>query len=241
MEILLVKRFFSANGFFEAVLDSVKDQTVQVKEIIVIDDECSEKAKQYLNQFDDITVIHLKQNSGPSTARNIGAKQAKTDWIAFLDADDIWHHNKIEQQITFLTQHPQFSACHTGIETFSHNGISNRYNEKPFDLTITDLLKSSHVTPPSLLIKKSVMASANYFDVKMRCSEDHDMSIRLIEQGFKIGFLNQILTKVRRMDHGNISSNGRSLIIGHWQLIKKNYHLFKKSKGAISYLCIKLL
>ena len=102
MEILLVKRFFSANGFFEAVLDSVKDQAVQVKEIIVIDDECSEKAKQYLNQFDDITVIHLKQNSGPSTARNIGAKQAKTDWIAFLDADDIWHHNKIEQQITFF-------------------------------------------------------------------------------------------------------------------------------------------
>ena len=239
MEILLVKRFFSANGFFEAVLDSVKDQTVQVKEIIVIDDECSEKAKQYLNQFDDITVIHLKQNSGPSTARNIGAKQAKTDWIAFLDADDIWHHNKIEQQITFLTQHPQFSACHTGIETFSHNGISNRYNEKPLDLTITDLLKSSHVTPPSLLIKKSVMASANYFDVKMRCSEDHDMSIRLIEQGFKIGFLNQILTKLRRMDHGNISSNGRSLIIGHWQLIKKNYPLFKKSKGAISYFMYK--
>ena len=238
-DISVVIPFYKAYDFFEAALDSVKNQNVNVREIIVVDDECTEKAKQYLNHFNDITVIHLAKNSGPSTARNTGAQKAKTDWIAFLDADDIWHNNKIEQQIAFLTKYPEFSACHTGIETFNNKGIINKYNEKPFDLTIADLLKSSHVTPPSLLIKKSVMASANYFDVKMRCSEDHDLSIRLLEQGFKIGFLNQTLTKVRRMDHGNISSNGRSLIIGHWQLLKKNFHLFKMLKGSVSYFIYK--
>ena len=41
------------------------------------------------------------------------------------------------------------------------------------------------------------------------------------------------------MDHGNISSNGRNLIIGHWQLLKKNYHLFKQEKGSASYFMYK--
>jgi glycosyltransferase involved in cell wall biosynthesis len=237
--ISVVIPFYQAYDYFEIALDSVKNQTVKINEIIVVNDGCGEKAKQYLSKFDGITVIHLEQNAGPSTARNTGIKQAKNDWIAFLDADDIWQPNKIEQQIIFLTKHPEFSCCHTGIETFNETGITNVYNNKPFDLQISDLLKSSHVTPPSLLIKKLAMAEANYFDVKMHCSEDHDLSIRLLELGFKIGFLNQALTKVRRVDHGNISSNGRNLIIGHCQLLKKNYHLFKQEKGSSGYFMYK--
>jgi glycosyltransferase involved in cell wall biosynthesis len=237
--ISVVIPFYEAYDFFEEALDSVKNQTVKVSEIIVINDGCGEKAKEYLNQFEGITVINFEQNSGPSIARNTGAQKAKSDWVAFLDADDIWYDNKIEQQIAFLTKHPEFSCCHTGVETFNSKGIVSVFNDKPFDLKISDLLISSHVTPPSMLIKKSALESANYFDVKMRCSEDHDLSIRLLEQGFKIGFVSQTLTKVRRMDHGNISSNGRSLIIGHWQLLKKNYHLFKKLKGSTSYFIYK--
>lgn len=239
VNISVVIPFYQAYDYFEISLDSVKNQTVKINEIIVVDDGCGEKAKQFLSQFDGITLIHLEQNAGPSTARNTGVQQAKNDWIAFLDADDIWLPNKIEQQINFLTEHPEFSCCHTGIETFNKTGITNVYNDKPFDLRISDLLKSSHVTPPSLLINKSAMVAANYFDVEMHCSEDHDLSIRLLELGFKIGFLNQALTKVRRMDHGNISSNGRNLIIGHWQLLKKNYHLFKQEKGSSAYFMYK--
>lgn len=234
LSISVVIPFYNAEEFFYEALTSIRNQTHSVDEIIVVNDGCGSKATTFLSEFKDIKVITLKKNSGPSVARNTGVKAAQSKWIAFLDADDIWMPTKIESQIDFINTYPQFSVCHTGIETFNKDNIVATYNDKPFDLTVEDLLKSSHVTPPSLLIKKSVLKAVDFFDEKMHCSEDHDLSIRLIEQGYKIGFIPKALTKVRRMNHGNISSNGRKLIIGHYQLLKKNKHLFRKYDGLTS-------
>jgi len=232
IKITVVIPFFNAYDFFEASLNSILEQSHLVNEIIVVNDGCGLKADKYLNQFSDIKVISLTKNQGPSAARNIGVKAASYPWIAFLDADDIWQPNKIEKQINFLIKNPTLSACHTGVSTFDHTGTINTYINKPFDLTIDDLLKSAHVTPPSLLIKKSVLEKVGHFDETMYCAEDHDLSLRIIEQGYKIGFINEALIRVRRMNHGNLSSSGRKLLIGNYQLFKKNYHLFKRKKGA---------
>ncbi len=224
--ISVVIPFFHAEEFFEETLNSVLAQTVPVDEIIVVNDGCGQEAANYLANFPEITVINLPNNQGPSIARNTGIKKAKNELIAFLDADDSWLPNKIELQIQFLEQNPQFSGCHTGVETFNNEGKLNQFTDKPADITIEDLLVSSHITPPSLLIKKSTLAKVNFFDHTMKCSEDHDLSMRILLAGDKIGFLDQVLTRVRRMNHGNISSNGRSTFIGHWQLMKKHRSTF---------------
>jgi len=241
IKITVVIPFFNAYDFFEASLNSILKQSHLVNEIIVVNDGCGLKADKYLNQFSDIKVISLTKNQGPSAARNAGVRAAKFDWIAFLDADDIWLPNKIEKQIDFLIKNPKFSACHTGVSIFDHTGTINTYINKPFDLTIDDLLKSTHVTPPSLLIKKSILEKVGHFDETMYCAEDHDLSLRIIEQGYKIGFINEALIRVRRMNHGNLSSSGRKLLIGNCQLFKKNHHLFKKKKGASSSYIYKTL
>jgi len=230
--ISVIIPFYKAEKYFEEALDSIKNQTVKVNEIIVINDGCGSKTTGFLEKFDGIKIINVDKNGGASSARNIGIKAAKYDWIAFLDADDIWLPDKIEGQLAFLSKHPQFSACHTGISTFNNSGGISEYNSKPFNLTINDLLVSSHVTPPSLLIKKSALTAVNYFDEKMQCSEDYDLSIRLLIHGYNIGFINKTLTKVRRMNHGNLSSNSRRVIRGHLQLFKKHKKLFLKQKGA---------
>lgn len=224
--ISVVIPFYHAEEFFEETLNSVLNQTIPVDEIIVVNDGCGKSTESYLANFPDVTVINLLQNQGPSIARNNGIKAAKYEWIAFLDADDIWAPNKIELQIKFLTQNPQFSACHTGVETFNSAGKINQFTDKPFDLAIEDLLVSSHVTPPSLLIKKSTLANVDFFDDTMTCSEDHDLSMRILLAEHRIGFLNKVLTRVRRMNHGNISSNGRRTFFGHRQLMKKHCAIF---------------
>ncbi|XQW85360.1 glycosyltransferase family 2 protein [Thalassotalea piscium] len=226
LSISVVIPFYYAEEFFKESLNSVLNQTVTVNEIIVVNDGCGQSTEDYLAKFPEINVINLPDNQGPSIARNTGIKAAKGEWIAFLDADDLWEPNKLELQIQFLEQNPQFTACHTGIETFNNKGAIRQFTDKPFDLTIEDLLVSSHVTPPSLMIKKTTLESVNFFDQTIKCSEDHDLSMRLILAGHKIGFLDQVLTKVRRMNHGNISSNGRRIFIGHGQLIKKHRDIF---------------
>jgi glycosyltransferase involved in cell wall biosynthesis len=232
--ISVVIPFYHAEEFFDETYQSIKQQTIQPKEVIVVNDGCGAKALEFLSQYDDITVIDFEENKGVSTARNTGAKAATSTLIAFLDADDMWLPNKLELQLAFLAEHPHFSACHTGVTTFDKTGDLSTFVDKPFDLTIVDLLESMQVTPPSLLITKASLEAVNYFDQKIRCSEDHELSIRLVQQGFRIGFINQALTKVRRMGHGNISSNGRTILIGHCQLLKKHWHTFRQHKGLSS-------
>ncbi|MFT5298263.1 MAG: teichuronic acid biosynthesis glycosyltransferase TuaG [Colwellia sp.] len=232
--ISVVIPFYHAEAFFDETYQSIKQQTIQPQEIIVVNDGCGAKAIEFLSQYTDIKIINSTENKGVSTARNEGAKAATSDLIAFLDADDIWLPNKLETQLAFLKEYPHFSACHTGVTTFNDKGDISTFNNKPFDLTIIDLLKSMQVTPPSLLITKASLEAVDFFDQDIRCSEDHDFSIRLVQQGFRIGFIDQALTKVRRMDHGNISSNGRSILIGHCQLLKKHWHTFRQHKGMTS-------
>ena len=234
MDISVVIPFYNGEEFFEETLHSILSQTASIGEIIVVNDGCGEKAMKFLAQFKSITIINSPINLGISSARNLGIKRAKNNWIAFCDADDIWEPNKIELQINFITQYPQFSACHTGTTTFDNKGIVATFIDKPFDLTLTDLLESRQVTPPSLIITKAALESVNFFDQKIRCSEDHELSIRLVQQGFKIGFINKALTRVRRMDHDNISSNGRTILIGNYQLLKKHWHTFREHKGLTS-------
>jgi glycosyltransferase involved in cell wall biosynthesis len=232
--ISVVIPFYHAEVFFDETYQSIKQQTIQPQEIIVVNDGCGDKAMEFLSQYSDIKIINFEENKGVSTARNTGAKAANSDWIAFLDADDTWLPNKLEAQLAFLAEHPHLSACHTGVTTFNDEGDISTFLNKPFDLELVDLLESMQVTPPSLLIKKSSLEHVNYFDENIRCSEDHELSIRLVQQGFRIGFINQALTRVRRMDHGNISSNGRTILIGHYQLLKKHWHTFRQHKGLTS-------
>ena len=227
-QISVVIPFYNAYDFFAETLETVKAQTLPVTEIIVVNDGCGKKAEEFLAQFDGIKVHSLSRNQGVSVARNTGVENASGKWVAFLDADDHWVPEKLEKQMAFLDAHPDYAGVHTGVETFNKSGVVNSFTDKPEKLSVKDLLVSSHVTPSSFLLKRSVFIELNGFDTQMHCSEDHDFTIRMIESGHPIGFIPEPLMRLRRDDHGNLSSNGRKVIKGHCQLVKKHAALFKK-------------
>jgi len=240
-QISVVIPFYHAEDFFDETYQSIKNQSVLPDEIIVVIDGCGDKAVTFLQRYPDLIIINLTKNGGPAKARNIGVQKAKGEYIAFIDADDKWEFDKLEKQLTFFEKNPQFSACHTGINVFKGSKIITIYNDKPFDLALDELLVSSYVVPTSLIIKKSSFQSVDGFDTAMQCSEDHDLTMRLLINNFKIGFLNEPLSYLRREDHGNISSNGRKILIGHFQLLKKHWPLYKKTPNARSFFIYKTL
>ncbi len=234
-QISVVIPFYNAYDFFAETLDTVKAQTLPASEIIVVNDGCGEKAESFLSQFDGITVHSLNPNQGVSTARNKGVELASGKWVAFLDADDHWLPDKLEKQMAFLDANPQYSGVHTGVETFNKAGPVNSFTDKPKELSVKDLLVSSHVTPSSFLLKREAFLALDGFDTDMHCSEDHDFTIRMIESGYPIGFIAEPLMRLRRDDHGNLSSNGRKVIKGHCQLVNKHTGLFKKYGASRAY------
>jgi teichuronic acid biosynthesis glycosyltransferase TuaG len=102
----------------ERAVDSIAQQTLLPSEVFLIEDASNDNGKtlQFLyllqKKFQDkfkIEVIPLATNSGPGTARNAGWDKATSRYIAFLDADDAWHPQKLEMQFNWMEAHPEVS------------------------------------------------------------------------------------------------------------------------------------
>ena len=139
----LVSVIIPSYNRFEYLLNavnSVKDQTYKNYEIIVVNDESSQK-EYYENTIEDINLINIKKKDYPDWGgsrqplRNIGAEVAKGEYLAFLDDDDIWMKNKLELQIKeMLKNNSLFSSTegYYGEGVFDKNTSYELYNNEKF-------------------------------------------------------------------------------------------------------------
>jgi glycosyltransferase involved in cell wall biosynthesis len=104
-------------------IESVLAQTVTDLEVIVVDDGSSDDTEKVLGQrFGDRIRYYPQANQGASVARNRGVEQARGEWIAFLDSDDLWEKEKLEWQFKALDQFgPQCGGCYTDVQFFNHS------------------------------------------------------------------------------------------------------------------------
>lgn len=97
---------FNSEKFIEKTILSVQNQTYLNWEMIIVDDCSNDNSvaiiEQYIVNDDRIKLLQLKKNSGTGIARNLAISEAKGDYIAFLDADDLWKPIKLERQLQFL-------------------------------------------------------------------------------------------------------------------------------------------
>jgi glycosyltransferase involved in cell wall biosynthesis len=110
--VSVVIPLFNKEDYIEETLASVVRQTYSNIELVIIDDASSDysiyKAKNFLEKYNERfsnVIIESRANTGQSGARNDGINLATGDFVAFLDADDIWHPEKIELQVRFLEEH----------------------------------------------------------------------------------------------------------------------------------------
>lgn len=102
-------------------LESVLNQTYQDLEIIVVDDGSTDATQKVLEPYLNRIRYHYKSNGGEASARNAGLELATGDYIAFLDADDLYQPNKIEEQIKIFQQFPTVDVVYTDIEAVDEN------------------------------------------------------------------------------------------------------------------------
>jgi glycosyltransferase involved in cell wall biosynthesis len=110
------------NTILETII-SLQKQTLQDIEILVIDDGSKDKTVEVVQQVTDPRVqIFIYPNGGVSVARNRGIEQAKGEFIAFIDSDDLWTEDKLELQLAALEQHPEAGAVYSWTVNMMDNG-----------------------------------------------------------------------------------------------------------------------
>jgi teichuronic acid biosynthesis glycosyltransferase TuaG len=242
--ISIIIPVFNCQKYLAETLDSISNQSFHDIEIIVVDDCSTDKSKLITLEFSKIDrrirYLCTKENSGgPATPRNLGIKNAKSEFIAFCDADDLWHPDKLLIQWEILAK-TNSSFTYTSTKDFSF--------KLPFARTkiLDDLIKLSNtnlifqlckntIKLSSILCKKELLNKINGFncDKKLIAVEDYDLCLRIMEKfgSDVIIKINLPLVYYRKMPD-SLSSNKLKMVEKVSYVL---YLFFKRKKRLFFY------
>ena len=144
-------------------MDSILSQSVLPAEVLLIDDASEDSTldliKKYQMKYPKLLrVVMLTENIGPGGARNIGWDLATQPWIAFLDADDIWHPKKLELQFSWLMRNPHVDMCGHNSSVFSgdHTPLIDTMNIGSYQVSLGTLLIKNVFPTRSVMLRSNL-------------------------------------------------------------------------------------
>lgn len=202
---------YNRSNTIERAIRSVLEQTYSNLEVIVVDDGSTDNTEEVVKAIhDDRIRYYKKENDGAGAARNEGVKYATAEVIAFHDSDDSWRENKLEKQMRYWEEHPEFSMVYCGYELHREDEDSIKV---PYDTVhgklegeiFFDLLIRNYIGAPTMLMRKSHFISVGGFDGSLRSLEDWEFVLRFSKQ-YQIGFVDEILVDAFQLA-GSVSAN----------------------------------
>ena len=204
---------FNAESFLSETIKSAISQSWENKEIIIIDDGSSDCSLEIAKQFENHWIkIFSQVNKGASSARNYGLKEAKGEYIQFLDADDLLSKNKIERQVRLLEDNKNFvSICptvHFNDGDYPYSAKPDEYNRSfLFSTTNTHNFlinlygkngKSGMVAIHSWLTPKTVIDKAGLWNEILTADDDGEYFCRVVLNANGIILSNDVLNYYRK-------------------------------------------
>lgn len=193
----------------EAV-ESALGQTYQNIEVIVVDDGSTDNSLEVLERYRDRIKIIEQKNSGVCVARNRGVAESAGEYIAFLDADDVWLPEKIEKQVEKFASGKDLGLVHVGVIDIDASGdeLATHLNGMEGDVSAELMMFEKAVIlggGSGVMIPRPVFDEVEGFDESLSTSADWDLYFR-ISSAFSVGFIGQPLLRYRL--HGsNMHSN----------------------------------
>lgn len=219
---------FKVAPFIRETLDSVFAQQVNDLEVIVINDGSpdTEELEAAIADFRD-RIIYLKQaNLGAGAARNFGLRTARGRFVAFLDGDDIWLPNFLNDQFRLLESGEGFDLVYADASNFGDPAFegttSMATNPSDGDVTFEALITSRcSVLTSTVVVRRELVVKVGLFDESLRNSQDFDLWLRLLRDAkARITYQRKVLVR-RRLYAGSLASDGLKSLKGEIAVLKK--------------------
>ncbi|HCL4438286.1 TPA: glycosyltransferase [Clostridium botulinum] len=228
---------YNCENFIEETVSSLLSQTIQLKEIILINDASTDNTAEILRQIEEknkdiVKVIDLKKNKGASYARNYGVKISRGDYILFMDSDDVAELMLIENYRSRLQElnygmEDKYALCYS-----AYIQIDEKDNEiseiikgiqvEPEEILGYEFLRNYIISTSGVVVYKKLFLECGGFNEKLVYSEDWDLWLKLAMKG-GFAYINKPMVKIRR-HLNNISSNIKNMLEGERKVLS-NYNI----------------
>ncbi len=185
---------FNAANFLDEALDSIETQEHSVLEVIAIDDGSTDESVRMLERRPQVRLVK-QPNSGPPTARNRGIATAKGEFLAFLDADDVWLPGKLAIQVGALEKDPGLDVLFGHIEEFCTEGVSE-LTRRARTRTVPGYLWST------MMVRRDAFERVGALNTELRFGELIDWIDRARREQLRIEMLSDVVAR-RRIHGGN--------------------------------------
>ncbi len=225
MIISVIIPAYNAMAYLPDTIESVLQQTFTDFEVLIINDGSSDRIVEWASSLVDQRVRLINQpHQGVCVARNTGITQAKGEYIAFLDADDLWQPTKLEKQVRCLNEQPTVGLVYTWTSFINESGkpigrvwASHAQGDVWQQIVVSDMISNGS----SPMVRRACFDDVGVFDPNITSSEDRDMWTRIAAK-YPFAVVKEGLTLYRRHP-GNTTNKRQKMIQDLRQVIEKTF------------------
>ena len=226
---IIIPTYNSGKYLFETI-DSVLFQTYPSFdiEVIIIDDGSRDDTKEILQKYKNKIIYIYQENKGPSAARNAGIKIAKGEYIAFLDADDVYEPEKIQKQAQLLEKNKDIGIvyCWRNFIDEDDNVLPQKGKVYGRGNLFNNLLEGSLFPSSVLMIRREIFDNVGLFDESLYTAEDWDFCLRAAKKGVLFDYVPEYLVRYRVY--------GKSVCDNYEKMEQNDLRLIDKAYSGLS-------
>jgi glycosyltransferase involved in cell wall biosynthesis len=216
--ISIIVPAYNASKYLRDAVESALDQTYLEREIIVVDDGSTDNTPHILAEYGDRIRVIRQSNMGSAAACNAGVAAAQGEWVAFLDADDVWLPHKLAWQIECCGS---MDISHTDSICFGP-GLANELRRSSFEPphsgnVLKALLTRNFITKSSVMMRRQVFLKFGGFDESYLAVEDWPFFLKVCAE-HELGYLPEAVVRYR-VHKKSKSMQGRKTLADHLRIL----------------------
>ena len=214
---------YNAADYIGETIESVLAQTYENWELLIVDDGSTDDSLSVIARYNDprIRVLKTAENSGAAVARNVAIEAAHGRFMAFLDSDDLWHPEKLSEQLTFMQEHGcALSFTHY---YFDRDGELSEFAPSSDTYDYKTILKHNYMACPTVIYDTERVGKV-YMPTDAIKREDVGCWLCILRTGEVAHCLHKCLTTVK-IHAGSVSFKKTQMIKYQWHLYRRVEHL----------------
>ena len=173
---------YNSSKSIKQTINTILNQTYKNWELIIVDDNSDKTTKNILSEYKNnkkIKIYFSKKNKGTAYCRNLAIKKTKSEYLAFIDSDDLWQRNKLKLQINFMKIN-NYSFTYTYYKTFKKDNSTKNFIIVPNKFNFKTFIKNTSIATCTMIVKRAVASRIKFPNTKI--CEDYFYKCKLLKK-----------------------------------------------------------